>query len=82
MRRVLASFVDPLIKRATGRGATVCADAIEPTNATRKRLPSALETMRLSVDADRLKLKTFMNKSGVPGNECKIAEAQGPEEGC
>lgn len=81
MRRVLTSFVDPLISRATGRGATVCADAIVPTNAIRNRLPSALERMRTSVDAERLKLRTFISKGGVPGNECEFAKAQGPEEG-
>ena len=50
MRRVLTSFVDPLMSRATGRGDTVCAAALSPTNATRKALPSALETMRMSVE--------------------------------
>ena len=81
MRRVLTSFVDPLISRATGRGDTDCADATELTNANRNRLPSALETMRLSVDAERLKLRTFMSGGVVPGNECEIAEGSGPGGG-
>lgn len=72
MRRVLTSFVDPLISRATGRGVTVCAEAIEPTNAIRKRVPSALETMRANVAEGRLKLRTFMSKSGVPGKEASL----------
>ena len=71
-RRVLTSFVDPLISRATGRGATVCAAALSPKNATRKTLPRALATMRASVDVDRPKLKTFMSKRVVPGNECDL----------
>lgn len=64
MRRGTDALADPLMSRATGRGANDCADAIEmKTNTVRERLPSARGTIRANVNACRLLRRTLMSKT-------------------